>query len=326
MLQRTINIDITLPKSWNQCSIRELETIATVVMAHQAMATSYHPVDQYRVRVDCFFALSGISIIESTTDDSVALDKRCFLCRKKGIKQTFNLYLWQVDSWVNSELKWIGDEHAQGLTLFPYPEYAKRHFLKKHLYDGPATLMQDFSWQRYRFAQDYMEMYLRMSNKFIRMSRQPRKFSMRELKEQQKIVNKAKACFLATIYNGKIRYIDEDTGKWTKDFSFVASQANDNYKDFLHFDAVRWQVVLLWWSGMMQYLRQKFKHCFKRQKPDNNTPSTPLDLYTRTVATMEKYLGLDEKTVNGQNFFVVLQHMEDMAVQNEEMEKIKAKK
>lgn len=76
---------------------------------------------------------------------------------------------------------------------------------------------------------------------------------------------------------------------------------------------------------MMQYLKHKYKRCFKRQAPEGSQPSTPLDLYTRTIATMEKYLGLDEDTVNKQNFHIVLQHMEDMAQQNEEYEKIKKK-
>ena len=38
---------------------------------------------------------------------------------------------------------------------------------------------------------------------------------------------------------------------------------------------------------------------------------------------MEKYLGLDEDKVNRQSFQIVLQHMEDMARESEEMDKIK---
>ena len=41
---------------------------------------------------------------------------------------------------------------------------------------------------------------------------------------------------------------------------------------------------------------------------------------------MEKYLGLDEDKVNGQTYTLVLQHLEDMAKESEEIEKMKRKK
>ena len=39
---------------------------------------------------------------------------------------------------------------------------------------------------------------------------------------------------------------------------------------------------------------------------------------------MQKYLGLDEKGVNNQFFQIVLQHMDNMARENEELEKIRS--
>jgi hypothetical protein len=55
-------------------------------------------------------------------------------------------------------------------------------------------------------------------------------------------------------------------------------------------------------------------------------PTNPFQLYTRTIATMEKYLGLDEDKVNSQTYTLVLQHLEDMAKESEEIEKMKRKK
>lgn len=327
MFAKTLHIDLTVPKGWNQCTVEQLETIATVIMMRTAIGGAYRPLDMYSVKVDVFFALTGLEIAERDTKPDTPSEKACFLCRKKGVDELFPIYVWQVESFVNSELKWLGDEKAQGLLNFVYPSYTKRHLFGKHVYDGPATLMQDFTWQRYRFAQDYMELYVLMSNKLIRMHRRARYYTKKDFRQQEKAVDMARGQFLATIYNRKIKHVDNDTGKNVCEFAFTPSQAQDNWRDFRHFDIVKWQVITLWWSGMMHYLKSKFKRCFKRQHTDMpQQAATPLDLYTRTVATMEKYLGLDEDTVNNQNFLIVLQHMEDMAQSNEEMEKIKRKK
>ena len=75
---------------------------------------------------------------------------------------------------------------------------------------------------------------------------------------------------------------------------------------------------------MMFYLQTEYPRCFKRQavkgQPKQNNP---LELYTRTTATMQKYLGLDETEVNNQFFQLVLQHMDNMAKENDELERIK---
>ena len=44
-----------------------------------------------------------------------------------------------------------------------------------------------------------------------------------------------------------------------------------------------------------------------------------------TTATMQKYTTLKEEDVNQQTFHIILQHLEDMARENEEMEKIRKK-
>lgn len=325
MFNKTIHIDLNVPRAWNACTPRQLETIAAIILAHTALSDAYHPMDMFAVRSDCFFALTGLEIVSEDNKQETPAEQRKYICRKDGIKGVFPVYVWQVWSFVDKELKWIGDDKVQGLTNFVYPTYKKRHWLRRHVYDGPATLMQDFTWQRYRFAQDYMEYYVMMSNKLVRMINHPRQYSKKDIRSQQQIVRMARAQFLAVIYNRKIKHIDSDTGKTVREFAFTPSQVQDNWHDFRNFDSIKWQGILLWWSGMMQYLKRKYKRCFKRQSTKDVQPSTPLDLYTRTVATMEKYLGLDEQTVNNQNFHIVLQHMEDMAQSNEEMEKIKRK-
>ena len=96
---------------------------------------------------------------------------------------------------------------------------------------------------------------------------------------------------------------------------------------FRNFDKVKWQVILFWWAEQMHYLHRTYPRCFKKQGfgAKGKKPHNPFELYTRTIATMEKYLGLDEDKVNGQTYTLVLQHLEDMAKESEEIEKMKAK-
>lgn len=327
-------IDIQIPRAWNLCSREQLETIATVFVGQSLSFASATVPTMFETKCNIFLALANIDVLSTEQDENVddtsdnALLHKYYVCKIHGDEQTFPLYLWQLHSFVEDNLKWIDDEKGNGLTNFVYPTYRKwtlYPFPHRHIYDGPATLMQDFTWQRYRFAQDFMEWYVHCSNELVRMMKHRRTYDAKAIAEQEKLVRKAMAQFLATIYNRRVCYVNEQSGIKERDFVFRPDQPMTNWKDFYHFSPVRWQVVLLWWSGMMHYLQQRYPRCFKRQSTDDGHRSTPLELYTRTVATMEKYLGLDEQSVNQQNFHIVLQHMEDMAQQNEEMEKIRSK-
>ena len=93
---------------------------------------------------------------------------------------------------------------------------------------------------------------------------------------------------------------------------------------------VEWQVVMFWWSSMMQYLKEQYPKCFKSsdKKPRSRSKQQPLpiELYTRSMATLQKYLGgLTETEINAQTAHAILRHLNDMAVEAEEMEKIRKK-
>lgn len=333
-LKAPVKIDLHLPQGWNACTADELETIAAVILTHTMAATSYRPFTMQSVKADLFFKLSGVDVITPPSDD-MPFEEQYAICRKHvdgrwrrwWMKQTgkivdFRLYSWQVVSWVNSELKWLDDEKAEPLTIFPYAEMT----IHGREYHGPEAMMQDFSWLRYRYACDYMDYYVNVSNHMERLLAHPKAAGKKRLRDAVIETQEAMASFLSVIFNRKIEIKDEQTGLSTKDFAFDASQVERNKHDFISFDPIRWQVVQLWWSGMMRWCQKKFPHCFSTQKVKKGKQSSPLDLYTRMVATMEKYLGLDEATVNNQTFHLVLQHMEDMAEENERWKKIKAKK
>ena len=101
---------------------------------------------------------------------------------------------------------------------------------------------------------------------------------------------------------------------------------------------IEWQVLMFWWSSMMQYLREQYPKCF-REPPKPSQPGRqprkprksarqplPIELYTRSMATLQKYLGgLTEEQINAQTAHAILRHLNDMAVEAEEMEKLKHK-
>ena len=70
----------------------------------------------------------------------------------------------------------------------------------------------------------------------------------------------------------------------------------------------------------------RYPHVFKVQKLNRKEqPSTPLEIYTATIATMQKYASLTEDQVNNQSYSLVLEHLERLSKENEEMEKIRKK-
>ena len=78
---------------------------------------------------------------------------------------------------------------------------------------------------------------------------------------------------------------------------------------------------------MMLTLSCRFPHVFKVQKlAPRQTPSTPLEVYTATIATMQKYASLTEDQVNNQSYSLVLEHLERLSKENEDMEKIRKSK
>ena len=184
--------------------------------------------------------------------------------------------------------------------------------------------MQDFTWQRYRFVQDYMEHYVTQQNLLLQMQERGDQVSDRDLIKQEKATDLARACFLAVLYKAKIRVVEDKTQRIRVDFEYQSNQVSDYAPYFRNFPEEDWQVIRFWWEGMMFYLQTEYPRCFKRQavkgQPKQNNL---LELYTRTTATMQKYLGLDETEVNSQFFQLVLQHMDNMAKENDELERIK---
>ena len=321
MFDQTIHIDLTLPRSWNQCSPEQLETIAACIMKHTAMADRYHPFDWMDVKSELFFLLTETEIIriETAEDDP---DDTTYICRhlqkKKFFKShfsIFNLRPWQVHYWIETQLKWLDDEKST-LIFFPYKKLIfTRHwqwrwpFLKKTCH-APAELLQNFTWQQYRHLQEYMSMYIDQQNALIKLI--SRRHTPEQAAEQQAALKSTRNEFLYIL--------------------FASSQQSDRFqadalsikKQVTRISEIQWQVILLWWSGFMHYLKEHYPRCFKTSDKGkrNKRPPNPLELYTSIIATMQKYIGIDEEKVNNQTFHIILEQLERIAKENEEIEKM----
>lgn len=332
----TKKININLPTSWDSCTTEQLETIASVLLRHVAAATIYTPFDLLACKTELFFALSGVKLL-ANLNPVVPTESQYYLCSYKG--ETFQLYLWQLEYWLGKGSVTLPNNHKvqqqhflgflegpnakfDGLTRFPYP-VIKRGFWGKEFH-GPEALMQNFSWQQYRFAQDWLDYHTRVSNHLLYQQKHRSSFSQKEIDKTVQNVDMARASFLATIFNGKVRGVDELSQKFYKAWEYRSNQHSENAKYFRHFDPVKFQVITFWWNGMMAYLQKQYPNMFKPASPESDT-SNPLEVYVRTSATLEKYLGFTEKQINNQLFHVVLQHIDDMIKENKEMEKIRNK-
>jgi len=335
----THDILTTIPKSWNSCTTSELEAIAATILKNTLTSTKWTPVLLDDIRIEMFYLFTHIRTI-SLINPRLKVEEQYYECElvytsiwekiKENIKvkfgyedySHFNLYLWQISYWIENNMNWLlKDGELVTLTKFPYP--ILKLGLRGKKFHGPAALMQDFSWQRFRFAQDFMDDYLKQENSLLLMQKDKNKFSDNDIIKQCSHVDLSRAQFLATIFCSKSRYLDTDTHRICSGYIYVSNQFSDNAQYFRNFDVIMWQVIMLWWTGMMNYLSQTYKHLYKKQdlKSKAMRGFNPLNLYVCSTATMQKYLGLSEEKINNQLFHLTLQHMENMTVENEQVEK-----
>lgn len=325
-MKRIRRIELHLPTSWNQMDERQLEKVAQIIIEEGARTDFLHTFDLTRVKTKVFFALTNIQVI-SPANPRLPVEKQYFVCRRRlpwyrrlfHQEQDFHLYIEQILYWMQNTLKWM--EGIPQLTLFPYPMIQRGW--RRTSFQGPAALMQDFSWQRFRFAQEYLQYYISQENRLAVMRRKIYKYSAKEVRKQQKDTDLAKAMFLATIYCRKVRFVESDSTAVRNDFHYTSNQSSDNARFFRDFNPLRFQIILIWWSSVMHYLHDKFPHCYGERNSARQPSANPLEVYSRTTAVLEKYTHIKEEDVNNQLYMVVLQHLENMAVETEELERIK---
>lgn len=360
------SIDLHLPKSWNQCTLGELRAIAEIIVDCQQRATPFRPFNIESVKVAVFFRLTGLIVVKNI-DHEEPIEKQFYLCRlrpysvddegrfffthwrrlKAWIKRklkgddTFPLYAWMISSWLTKhkdgkrtipgKLDWLDNNSGSQLLIFPYSSLKRRkgRVGRKVKFHGPAPLMDGFTWQRYRFAQDYMEMFTKSQNRFLqslqKMDRKPTKKQRREAAQLARQLDDTMARFLATIFTRRIHYVDKVTGKRCYDFHYEPGQTERNMRFFRGMSGGDWQLVTLWWSGMMHWLGKTYPKVFKTQSVGTHRVVNPLELYTRTTATLEKYLHTTAHDIDNEPYTTILQQLDDITRKNEQMEEMNRK-
>lgn len=326
-MEQIRRISLTIPHSWAQCSLEQLELIAAELMAGQ-LGASFVPQDTRTLKARLFFALAGLDIVVPAVEGE---EEAYCLCRRHGKEHknepSFPVYAWQVSDWIDKQMKWF-DTPCTGFVIFPFPEIRlRKNVFRRKTFFSPQPLMQDFSWQRYRLVQDYLQLYYRQQNLLLSLGKKNlrRKENRKAFVEQMKKAGEARSMFLSLLFTSEHKVFDRDTRKYKKttDYDYDLAVANSKYFD--SFSEIKMQVVLMWWTGVMTYLQTKYPHIFKSTGVAANAKVNPLEVYARMTATIEKHIGIDEGRLNNENFHIVLQHFEDIAVTNEEYEKIKRK-
>ena len=59
-----MNINLSLPTSWNRCTLPQLRAISEVLQDCAMRSDKYHPFDMLEVKVGVFFALTNLEIVQ----------------------------------------------------------------------------------------------------------------------------------------------------------------------------------------------------------------------------------------------------------------------
>lgn len=240
----------------------------------------------------------------------------------------FELRAWQVHSFME-QLAWLDATDAKGRALpmpklmWPYPTRLRRWWpLWKREYYAPGELMDGVTWQTYRWINDWMEAYTATVNQLVEARERIRGTGSADRSKSTAGGNQVPVPMIASLARQ-----EQDIRLTVLSLVFGCPKWRIR---LARISEVEWQVIMFWWSSMMQYLKEQYPKCFKSsdKKPRSRSKSTPLpiELYTRSMATLQKYLGgLTEDEINAQTAHAILRHLNDMAVEAEEMEKIRRK-
>lgn len=296
-------IDLHLPRGWNDCTTRELEQISAAMMLNTQQATRLRPFDWAKVKVDVVLSVNNLQVL----GENLFRQRTRKFFRKQA---PFPITTGQMMD-LCSRLDWIDapQDKQQPLYRFPYP-VLRLDWL--HEYHGPDVMLDGYTWTEYRYLQDWMQAYMAASNRLLRVQRDSRA-TILDQRQAMQAVDDARSHFLAVLFRAKMALSDGDRAA----------------RPFRDFDPVRWQVILLWWSSLMQQLMQKFPRVFKAQPVKGRhrqKQQSPWDFYNHVTATLADEYKTSETDQAQETYSVTLQKLENMAVRAAEMEKLSHKK
>lgn len=309
--KKTIHIELHLPKSWNQCTTEELEIIAAAIIEEQQRVDRYHPFEWSRVKLNVVLAVNNLRVVskQSATDED---SDSTFIVNRSKEEGDFPITAGQLLA-LTDMLSWLDDEKSdKTIFMFPYSTLNIKHEKLNIELQGPPPLLDGYTWQEYRWLTDWMQEYMRCANALAQSKREDVR------RKNQAALDNARNEFLAVLFKPK---------EGTSSISPLTSDIFDG------FSPVKWQVILFWWSSLMQQLQKKFPRVFKSQPVDKKgrqpkqKADTPWDFYNNVTASIQKYIGgLSVQDVDNQPYGVTLKQLEMMADEAAEMEKIKNKK
>lgn len=316
-MRKITYIDLHLPTCWRELTTRQVERVASI-MVESIRDNGKDGINLEYVKARLFFYFTGLVIIRQVNEGE-PIEERRFLVRRDGIKEEFEIGLWEIHYWME-QMKWI--ERPSDRLITPYEHYSRWTWSGRHRYKGPSALMQDFSYQQYRLAGEYMNFYVLESNKLAAMKADA---DRKALRRQMQAVAKAKGLFLASLFTRRCRYRDVKTRNIKRGYIYHSLQSSENWKDFAGFPEEKFQCVLFWWSATLNWLRKQYPKVFRETSPKKNAMVNPLEVYSRTTATMEKYLGINEESLNNELYLNVLQHLQDMMDESDRMKELERK-
>ena len=297
-------IDLHLPRGWNDCTTRELEQISAAMMLNTQQATRLRPFDWAKVKVDVVLSVNNLQVLG---ENLFRQRTRKFFSRSD---EPFPITTGQMMD-LCSRLDWIDapQDKQQPLYRFPYP-VLRLDWL--HEYHGPDVMLDGYTWTEYRHLQDWMQAYMAASNRLLRVQRDGRA-TILDCRQAMQAVDDARSHFLAVLFRAKMALSDGDRAA----------------RPFRDFDPIKWQVILLWWSSLMQQLMQKFPRVFKAQPVKGRhrqKQQSPWDFYNHVTATLADEYKTSETDQAQETYSVTLQKLENMAARAAEMEKLSHKK
>ena len=317
--KKTIHIELHLPKSWNQCTTEELEIIAAAIIEEQQRVDRYHPFDWSRVKLNIVLAVNNLTPEQKGEESSQPSDishqpsdiESTWLVRRPEDKESWPISVGQLVA-LTDMLSWLDDEKSdKTIFMFPYSTLNIKHEKLNIELQGPPPLLDGYTWQEYRWLTDWMQEYMRLSN-------------------AKRDASTAQREFLAILFKPAGKTAGGTDGAAPATTSAISPLTSDL---FAGFSPVKWQVILFWWSSLMQQLQKKFPRVFKSQPVDKKgrqpkqKADTPWDFYNNVTASIQKYIGgLSVQDVDNQPYGVTLKQLEMMADEAAEMEKLKNKK
>lgn len=153
-------INLTIPKGWNQCTPSQLEALAAIMQEQIAKVDRYHPFDMQKVKIAVFFLFSGISI-NAYPDPRLPLNEQHYLVsiepQKKSLLKKllslcapvpsdsiagpqsashFPLYLWQLNYWLSPKAK---TDDKTSLSISPRAQVFSTGWMQIAVISSPTS-------------------------------------------------------------------------------------------------------------------------------------------------------------------------------------------